>query len=85
VELTIAIHHVVDSPVDRILFDTGHQSYVHKILTGGRMDSPGSDEVAAEVAATWCPGAVSTGDEYAQIFLLRRASHRGPGEALLDE
>jgi 1-deoxy-D-xylulose-5-phosphate synthase len=34
VELTIAIHRVFDSPVDRILFDTGHQSYVHKILTG---------------------------------------------------
>lgn len=34
VELTIAIHRVFNSPVDRILFDTGHQSYVHKILTG---------------------------------------------------
>jgi 1-deoxy-D-xylulose-5-phosphate synthase len=34
VELTIALHRVFDSPVDRILFDTGHQSYVHKLLTG---------------------------------------------------
>ncbi len=34
VELTIAIHRVFDSPRDVILFDTGHQSYVHKILTG---------------------------------------------------
>jgi len=34
VELTIALHRVFDSPVDRILFDTGHQSYVHKMLTG---------------------------------------------------
>jgi len=34
VELTIALHRVFDSPVDRILWDTGHQSYVHKILTG---------------------------------------------------
>ncbi len=34
VELTIALHRVFDSPRDRILFDTGHQSYVHKILTG---------------------------------------------------
>ena len=33
-ELTIAIHRVFDSPRDRIVFDTGHQSYVHKILTG---------------------------------------------------
>jgi 1-deoxy-D-xylulose-5-phosphate synthase len=34
VELTIAIHRTFDSPQDVILFDTGHQSYVHKILTG---------------------------------------------------
>jgi 1-deoxy-D-xylulose-5-phosphate synthase len=34
VELTIAIHRVFDSPTDRIVFDTGHQSYVHKLLTG---------------------------------------------------
>ncbi|WP_042414009.1 1-deoxy-D-xylulose-5-phosphate synthase [Streptacidiphilus anmyonensis] len=34
VELTIALHRVFESPKDRILFDTGHQSYVHKILTG---------------------------------------------------
>jgi len=34
VELTIALHRVFDSPKDRIIFDTGHQSYVHKLLTG---------------------------------------------------
>jgi 1-deoxy-D-xylulose-5-phosphate synthase len=34
VELTIAMHRVFDSPRDRIVFDTGHQAYVHKILTG---------------------------------------------------
>jgi 1-deoxy-D-xylulose-5-phosphate synthase len=34
VELTIAMHRVFDSPRDRIVFDTGHQSYVHKLLTG---------------------------------------------------
>jgi 1-deoxy-D-xylulose-5-phosphate synthase len=34
VELTIALHRVFDSPTDAILFDTGHQSYVHKLLTG---------------------------------------------------
>ncbi|MFG1665338.1 1-deoxy-D-xylulose-5-phosphate synthase [Streptomyces sp. Y7] len=34
VELTIALHRVFDSPRDPILFDTGHQAYVHKILTG---------------------------------------------------
>jgi len=34
VELTIALHRVFDSPHDPIVFDTGHQSYVHKLLTG---------------------------------------------------
>jgi 1-deoxy-D-xylulose-5-phosphate synthase len=34
VELTIGIHRVFDSPRDSIVFDTGHQSYVHKLLTG---------------------------------------------------
>ncbi|MDV8000365.1 1-deoxy-D-xylulose-5-phosphate synthase [Rhodococcus sp. IEGM 1408] len=34
VELTVALHRVFDSPRDPIVFDTGHQSYVHKILTG---------------------------------------------------
>ena len=34
VELTIALHRVFRSPVDTLVFDTGHQAYVHKILTG---------------------------------------------------
>lgn len=34
VEITIALHFVFDTPTDKILFDVGHQSYVHKILTG---------------------------------------------------
>ncbi len=34
VELTMAIHRVFDSPTDRVVFDTGHQAYVHKLLTG---------------------------------------------------
>jgi 1-deoxy-D-xylulose-5-phosphate synthase len=46
VELTIAMHRVFDSPRDRIIFDTGHQSYVHKLLTGrygqfGTLRQPG--------------------------------------------
>ncbi|MGH9122334.1 MAG: 1-deoxy-D-xylulose-5-phosphate synthase N-terminal domain-containing protein, partial [Acidimicrobiales bacterium] len=36
VELTLAIHRVFSSPRDIILWDTGHQSYVHKIVTGRR-------------------------------------------------
>lgn len=34
VELTIALHYVFNTPVDKIIWDVGHQSYVHKILTG---------------------------------------------------
>lgn len=36
VELTIALHYVFDTPTDRLVWDVGHQSYVHKILTGRR-------------------------------------------------
>jgi len=36
VELTLALHYVFDCPVDRIVWDVGHQSYAHKILTGRR-------------------------------------------------
>src|SRR5437899_10362145 len=34
VELTLALHRVFESPKDRRLFDTGHQAYVHKMVTG---------------------------------------------------
>jgi 1-deoxy-D-xylulose-5-phosphate synthase len=36
IELTIALHHVFDTPRDRLIWDVGHQSYPHKILTGRR-------------------------------------------------
>ncbi|HLN07196.1 MAG TPA: 1-deoxy-D-xylulose-5-phosphate synthase N-terminal domain-containing protein, partial [Acidimicrobiales bacterium] len=36
VELTLALHRVFNSPEDVLLFDTGHQAYVHKIVTGRR-------------------------------------------------
>ena len=36
VELTVALHHVFDTPDDRIVWDVGHQAYPHKILTGRR-------------------------------------------------
>jgi len=41
VELTMAIHRVFDSPWDKVVFDTGHQSYVHKMLTGRARDFGG--------------------------------------------
>ena len=36
VELTVALHHIFDTPRDRLIWDVGHQSYPHKILTGRR-------------------------------------------------
>jgi 1-deoxy-D-xylulose-5-phosphate synthase len=41
VELTIALHRAFDSPVDRIVWDTGHQAYVHKLLTGRQAEFTG--------------------------------------------
>src|SRR3979409_969286 len=38
IELTIALHYVFDTPRDRIVWDVGHQTYAHKILTGRRAD-----------------------------------------------
>jgi 1-deoxy-D-xylulose-5-phosphate synthase len=40
IELTLAVHRIFDSPRDPIIFDTGHQSYVHKILTGRQDQFP---------------------------------------------
>ena len=36
VELTVALHHVFNTPHDRLIWDVGHQAYPHKILTGRR-------------------------------------------------
>jgi 1-deoxy-D-xylulose-5-phosphate synthase len=41
VELTLALHYVFDTPRDRIVWDVGHQTYVHKILTGRRAEMAG--------------------------------------------
>ena len=40
VELTVAIHHVFDTPSDKLIWDVGHQSYPHKIFTGRRDAHP---------------------------------------------
>ena len=36
IELTVALHYVFDTPVDKLIWDVGHQAYPHKILTGRR-------------------------------------------------
>ncbi|HLR13674.1 MAG TPA: 1-deoxy-D-xylulose-5-phosphate synthase N-terminal domain-containing protein, partial [Burkholderiaceae bacterium] len=41
VELTVALHYVFNTPSDRVVWDVGHQSYAHKILTGRRDQMPG--------------------------------------------
>jgi 1-deoxy-D-xylulose-5-phosphate synthase len=41
IELTIALHSIFDTPNDQIIWDVGHQSYAHKILTGRREDMTG--------------------------------------------
>ena len=46
VELTIALHYVFDTPRDRIVWDVGHQTYAHKILTGRRADPPSGTNAA---------------------------------------
>ena len=46
VEIALALHRVMDSPRDRIVWDTGHQAYAHKLLTG-RWDAAGASSHAA--------------------------------------
>ncbi len=40
VELTLALHRVFDAPNDKLIFDVGHQTYIHKIITGRKADFP---------------------------------------------
>lgn len=69
VELTIALHRVFNSPQDKILWDVGHQSYVHKILTGraGEFDTlrkykglSGFPKMAESIHDVWETGHSST-------------------------
>ena len=63
VELTMALHRVFDSPRDRIVFDTGHQAYVHKILTGrarGLRQAPPGGRPSAATRARPSPSTTSS-------------------------
>ena len=93
VELTIALHRVFRSPHDVLLFDTGHQSYVHKILTGR---GPGFDTLRrrgglsgypsrSESAHDWIENshastALSYADGLAKAFQLRGELADGSGD-----
>lgn len=89
VELTIALHRVFDSPRDPILFDTGHQAYVHKILTGRRDEFDGLRQKGglsgypcrAESEHDWiesshASAALSYADGLAKAYSLSRQSDR---------
>ena len=85
VELTIALHRVFDSPKDKLIFDTGHQSYVHKLLTGrlGRVPHAAADrrpvrlpEPGASPSTTWwrtrhASTSLSYADGMAKAYRLR--------------
>jgi 1-deoxy-D-xylulose-5-phosphate synthase len=89
VELTIALHRVFDSPVDRVIFDTGHQSYVHKLLTGryegfsslrqggGVSGYPNRTESEHDVVEnSHASTSLSYADGLAKAYQLRGESHR---------
>jgi 1-deoxy-D-xylulose-5-phosphate synthase len=88
VELTLALHRVFDSPRDVLLFDTGHQSYVHKLLTGrpdlaglrqagGVSGYPSRTESPHDVVEnSHASTALSYADGLAKAFALRGADRR---------
>ncbi len=89
VELTIALHRVFDSPSDHIVWDTGHQSYVHKLLTGrlagfGRLRQSGgvsgypnrSESEHDLVENSHASTSLSYADGLAKAIALRGESHR---------
>jgi 1-deoxy-D-xylulose-5-phosphate synthase len=89
VELSIALHRVFDSPRDVLLFDTGHQAYVHKLLTGrvGDFDTlrqadglsgyPSRAESGHDVVEnSHASTALSYADGLAKAFALRGEGHR---------
>jgi len=87
VELTLALHRVFDSPADRIVWDTGHQAYVHKIVTGRAADFcglrqagglsgyPNRDESAHDVVEnSHASTALSYADGLARALRIRAGS-----------
>src|SRR3982750_3494514 len=75
VEITLALHRVFDSPRDRILWDTGHQAYVHKIITGrqGGFDGypSGAESEHDVIENSHASTALSYADGLAKAYRLR--------------
>jgi 1-deoxy-D-xylulose-5-phosphate synthase len=88
VETTLAIHRVFDSPKDSIIFDTGHQSYVHKLLTGrknfdnlrskdGLAGYPQRSESAHDIVeSSHASSSISWGDGIAKAYRLTKQDDR---------
>ena len=88
VETTVAIHRVFDSPNDPVIFDTGHQSYVHKLLTGrqdfSRLRQQGglagypqrSESVHDVVESSHASSSLSWADGIAKAFKLTKQDDR---------
>jgi 1-deoxy-D-xylulose-5-phosphate synthase len=89
VELTLALHRVFDSPTDRIVWDTGHQAYVHKIVTGrqagfaglrhkgGLSGYPSQAESEHDIVEnSHASTALSYADGLAKAFALTGRTHR---------
>ena len=91
VELTVALHRVFDSPRDRIVFDTGHQAYVHKMLTGradrfdtlrqhgGMSGYPSRSESEHDIVEN---SHASTGLSYALALATARELHHESGKVI---
>ncbi len=91
VELTIALHRVFESPRDAILWDTGHQTYVHKLLTGRDADFDGLRQPGgmsgypsrAESSHDWIENShASTVLSYAHGLATARAATGQPGRVV---
>ena len=76
VELTLAVHRVFDSPRDTVVFDTGHQSYVHKLLTG-RQDFAALRQAVLHHVGQAQHLAKGTGldDDVVEFLLARQPAH----------
>ena len=72
VELTLAVHRIFDSPRDSIVFDTGHQSYVHKLLTGRQDFSTFASKAA-------CPATRTAANPSTTSLKARTRPRRFPG------
>ncbi len=92
VELTLAMHRVFDSPRDILLWDTGHQAYVHKIVTGRRPDFDGLRQAGgmsgypcrAESEHDWVENShASTIISYAHGLAVAQESPMGEGRRIV--